>query len=402
MKILHTSDWHLGQELYCFDRTEEHLSFLSQIENIVKVEQPDALVVSGDIYHNSTPSNSVMRMFSDALLKIANVNPQMKIIITAGNHDSSSRLEITRNIWQRLNVEVIGGIEKVDGEVNFDRHIITIPNSEGKPCGIVVAMPHIFPQSFPLVREDSPRENRQQIFWETLNNRLNEINTEKLPVVMMAHMAISGSNTTGHDLTRGGMDFVDISSIPVDFDYLALGHIHCPQNVDNTRARYCGTPIAVSFDEDYEHSVSIVEVNSNCEPSIKTIPIVNPIPLKTIPSVADEANEVIKLIDAYNSNEKAYLRVNIKHSDDIPHNIKERLFDICKNKQLRFCTIKWENDLETKNSGEISDLSVEELQQMSPIEIAQRFYLKKNGCDMSDKLVEMLKQVINEVTNPES
>ena len=118
MKILHTSDWHLGQELYCFDRTEEHLSFLSQIENIVKVEQPDALVVSGDIYHNSTPSNSVMRMFSDALLKIANVNPQMKIIITAGNHDSSSRLEITRNIWQRLNVEVIGGIEKVDGEVH--------------------------------------------------------------------------------------------------------------------------------------------------------------------------------------------------------------------------------------------------------------------------------------------
>ena len=127
MKILHTSDWHLGQELYCFDRTEEHLSFLSQIENIVKEEQPDALVVSGDIYHNSTPSNSVMRMFSDALLKIANVNPQMKIIITAGNHDSSSRLEITRNIWQRLNVEVIGGIEKVDGDYLFAIVISDVP-----------------------------------------------------------------------------------------------------------------------------------------------------------------------------------------------------------------------------------------------------------------------------------
>lgn len=402
MKILHTSDWHLGQELYSFDRTEEHLSFLSQIENIVKVEQPDALVVSGDIYHNSTPSNSVMRMFSDALLKIANVNPQMKIIITAGNHDSSSRLEITRNIWQRLNVEVIGGIEKVDGEVNFDRHIITIPNSEGKPCGIVVAMPHIYPQSFPLISEDTSRDNRQQAFWKALNNRLNEINTDKLPVVMMAHMAISGSNTTGHDLIRGGMDFVDISSIPVDFDYLALGHIHCPQNVDNTRARYCGTPIAVTFDEDYEHSVSIVDVNANCEPSIRTIPIVNPIPLKTIPLVAAEANEVIKLIEAYDSNEKAYLRANIKYSDDVPHNIREQFFDICKNKQLRYCTIKWENDLETKNSGEISDLAVEELQHMSPIEIAQRYYLKKNKFDMSDEMVNMLKFVIDDVNNSQS
>ena len=402
MKILHTSDWHLGQELYGFDRTEEHLSFLSQIGNIVKVEQPDALVISGDIYHTSSPSNSVMKMFTDALLRIADKNPQMKLVVTAGNHDSCSRLEIAQNLWKRVNIDFIGGIEKVDGVVNFDRHIITINNSEGKPCGIVVAMPHIFPQSFPLVSEDTPRENRQQAFWEALNNRLNEVNTEKLPVVMMAHMAISGSNTTGHDLTRGGMDFVDISSIPVDFDYLALGHIHCPQNVDNTRARYCGTPIAVTFDEDYEHSVSIVEVNSNCEPSIKTIPIVNPIPLKTIPSVADEANEVIKLIEAYDCNEKAYLRVNIKRSEDIPHNIREQLFDICKNKQLKFCTIKWEYDQQIKNSEEISDLAVEELQHVSPIEIAQRFYLKKNGYDMSEELVDMLKQVVNEVTNPES
>jgi exonuclease SbcD len=263
-------------------------------------------------------------------------------------------------------------------------------------------MPHIFPQSFPLVSEDTPRDNRQQAFWEALNNRLNEINTDKLPVVMMAHMAISGSNTTGHDLIRGGMDFVDISSIPVDFDYLALGHIHCPQNVDNTRARYCGTPIAVTFDEDYEHSVSIVDVNANCEPSIRTIPIVNHIPLKTIPLVAAEANEVIKLIEAYDSNEKAYLRANIKYSDDVPHNIREQFFDICKNKQLRYCTIKWENDLETKNSGEISDLAVEELQQISPIEIAQRYYLKKNKLDMSDEMVNMLKFVIDDVNNSQS
>ena len=112
MKIIHTSDWHLGQEFYSYDRTEEHEAFLQQLENIVAIEQPDALVISGDIYHNATPSNSVMKLFNDHLDEIRKACPSMQIIIIAGNHDSASRLDIFASAWRHMNVHVIGRIEK--------------------------------------------------------------------------------------------------------------------------------------------------------------------------------------------------------------------------------------------------------------------------------------------------
>ena len=104
MKILHTSDWHLGQEFYSYDRTEEHTSFLNQLKQIVADENPDVMVVSGDIYHNATPSNTTMKLFTDHLIQIQDECPSMKIIVAAGNHDSSARLEMTRNLWKKFNI----------------------------------------------------------------------------------------------------------------------------------------------------------------------------------------------------------------------------------------------------------------------------------------------------------
>ena len=120
MKILHTSDWHLGHALYNYDRSEEQICFLNQLTGIVQEEQPDVMVVSGDIYHYSTPSAATQKMYTDGLLRIHQACPSMTIVVTAGNHDSSSKLEIDSNLWDHFRVKVIGHIERCGSAVNWE------------------------------------------------------------------------------------------------------------------------------------------------------------------------------------------------------------------------------------------------------------------------------------------
>ena len=149
MKIIHTSDWHLGHLLYEYDRTEEHRHFLSQLAGIVREEQPDALVVSGDVFHYSNPSAASQRLFTDALLAIHNACPRMQIVVTAGNHDSSSKLEVASNLWKYAGVSVIGQIERKDGKINLDRHIVEIKGSGGGLEGHVGGVPDVVSSPLP-------------------------------------------------------------------------------------------------------------------------------------------------------------------------------------------------------------------------------------------------------------
>lgn len=393
MKIIHTSDWHLGQEFYSYDRSEEHESFLRQLCDIIRAEQPDALVVSGDIYHNATPSNAVMRLFTDHLDAIRQACSDMQVVVIAGNHDSASRLEISSAVWKHLGVHIIGRLERdEDGNINFDRHIIPISRK-----GYIVAIPHIFPQNYPLLEEYTPREERQSHFLQAMNQRLNELNREGWPVVVAAHWAISGSDMTGHDLTRGNMDYTNIHDIAIGFDYLALGHIHCPQNIDNGRARYCGTPIPVSFDENYPHSVSVVTLSaSDGKPDIRTISIDNPWPLRTLPKEAVTFDEAMEVLSALPDDRKEYIRLHVKIEQTAPPNAMERAHAILKDKAARFCCFKWQRK-EKEGAGNAYTLDVEQIKQLSPIEVAELYFQDEYGEKMEGTLKEMLQEVIKKV-----
>lgn len=395
MKILHTSDWHLGQEFYSYNRIEEHEAFLLQLEEIVRKEQPDVLVVSGDIYHNATPSNAVMRMFTDGLDRICRACPSMQVVVTAGNHDSSSRLEVTRSLWNRFGVYIVGRIEKTDNQVNFDKHIIGINDASGKRCGYVVALPHVFAHAYPLV-EGAKAENRQEAFYAALAKRVREVNVENLPVVMMAHMAVTGSDITGHDDIRGGMEYVELDSLKVDFDYLALGHIHCPQLLGAGRARYCGSPVPVSFDERYEHSVTMVELQHKGEvPVLRYLPIKNPWPLRTIPSEAVPFEEALPLLQNFPADEQAYIRLQVKLEDVPPHNALERACMAMEGKKARFCCFKWEQRKQKAAAAKVF-ADVEQIKAQSPLQIAELYYHNRFGVPMEKELCEMLNQVIEE------
>lgn len=378
MKILHTSDWHLGHVLYGYDRTEEQQAMLNQIEEIIKDEQPDAMVLSGDVYHTSQPSAAVQTMFSDAIMAMHNACPTMTIVITAGNHDSGSRHEIFHSPWRGYNVFAIGNISKE----NLDSHIIEVP---GK--GWVVAVPYAYERNIP------------DGFFQQLLDKVAERNTDNLPVVMMAHTTIEGCNFTGHDnsseSTVGGIDSTPHDVLGTGYDYLALGHIHHAQFIHDTerRMRYCGTPLAVSFDEAYEHSVSMVEIGKHGDiPQVETIIIDNPHPLVNLPSQGSASwEEVKKLLEDFPSDNPAYIRLNVEVETYLPEGAQNEARTITTGKQCRVCHFNTKRAEREHTQTQV--LTVQELQEIKPIDLARR-YAEDMNVAFDEKMEEMFNEVL--------
>ena len=384
MKILHTSDWHLGHTIYNYDRTEEQTNMLNQIVEIVNNEKPDLFLLCGDVYHTAQPSASVQTMFVNALMNIHNANPEMTIVITAGNHDSGSRHEIFSAALETMKIYTIGNLTKE----NFDKHIIEIPNK-----GYVIAIPYTHERNIP-----------EGFFQQIIDYTIKQ-NTNNLPIIMSAHTTVKGCDFLGHDhaseYTVGGIDTFDIDQMGEGYDYLALGHIHHEQFVHSGRhnVRYSGSPIQISFDENYPHSISIIEIDKHGDiPNTKKIEINNINPLVTLPTKGfttwEEAKE---LLQNFPNDSRAYIRLNIEIEDFIPVDANATAINIAKTKQCKFCYINAKRKTQI-NSEEISTMTIEEFQNESPINIVKR-YTKDTNTIFNDEMIELLNAVIEEVSN---
>ena len=379
-KLIHTSDWHLGQNFYGYDRSEEQRDFLRQLAAIVAQEQPDALLVSGDIYHTAAPSSAAVSMYVEGMLDIHKACPDMAIVVIAGNHDSASRLESDSLLWRLAGVRVLGGIARdSQGLADLQRHIIPVTDK-----GIIAAVPYAHRNSFPKVSdEDIESGERQRAYFEALLNQVNAGNPDDLPVVLMAHLAVNNSDFTGHDRNMT-MECVEIDALGQGYDYAALGHIHRPQQVSN-HARYCGTPVPVSFDEQCEHSVSIVTIEAHgAMPQVTTTAIKNIRPLHTIPAKDPvDLETALALVEEQRNNVKnAYIRLNVAVEHYLPNGAQERAAKAVNAQQGRFCEIK-KTALNTA-TGPSRQMTVEEFNRKQPIEVANQYYLEKIGRAMTD------------------
>lgn len=383
MKILHTSDWHLGHTLYNYDRTEEQQVMLEQMVSIVEEQEPDVFLLCGDVYHTPQPSAAVQTMLSDGLVRIHEANPEMTIVMTAGNHDSGTKHEIFQTPWKALKVYAIGQLEKDD----LDEHIIEMP---GK--GYIVAIPYANERNIP------------EGFFQQLLDRVAEKNAEDLPVVMTAHTTVKGCDFTGHDhateFTVGGIDSLKLEDMGEGYDYLALGHIHHEQFVHSGKhnVRYCGTPLPVSFDENFSHSVSMIEIGKHGEtPKVEKIEIQNPHPLVTLPTDGLASWEDAKeLLGQFPDDIPAYIRLNVEIEDFLPVEANAEANSLTKDKQCRFCYINAKRKAASQSETKV--LTVQEFQEEEPIEIAKR-YAEYAGISFDEDMTEMFNEVMEMVAN---
>ena len=381
MKILHTSDWHLGHTLYNYDRTEEQQAMLLQMVSIVEEQKPDVFLLCGDVYHTPQPSAAVQTMLADGLVRIHEARPEMTIVMTAGNHDSGTKHEIFQTPWKALKVYAIGQLEKD----HLDEHIIEVA---GK--GYIVAVPYANERNIP------------EGFFQQLLDRVAERNTENLPVVMTAHTTVKGCDFRGHDhateYTVGGIDSLEVEDMGDGYDYLALGHIHHGQFVHSGKhnVRYSGTPLPVSFDEIFNHSVSIVEIGRHGEtPVVKEIEIQNPHPLVTLPTNGlatwDEAKE---LWGKFPDDIPAYIRLNVEIDDFLPVEANAEAASLTEGKLCRFCCINAKR--KAVGHEDVKVLTVQEFQEEKPIEIAKR-YAEYEGIGFDEEMQAMFNEVMDMV-----
>lgn len=385
MKIIHTSDWHLGQNLYGYDRTKEQSMALQQIEELVRRETPDALVVSGDIYDTPQPSSAVQTLFTGAVMRMHLASPGTEIVITAGNHDSGAKHEISRVLWETQHVHMIGTINKED----TGAQVVELP---GK--GYIIAVPYSSERHIP------------EGFWQGLLDEVTSRNEARLPVVLSAHLTVSGCDFQGHDNAKdfsvGGIDAVELEDLGTGYDYVALGHIHRPQTLEGSdgRVRYSGTPVPVSFDENYAHSVSVVEIASHGEtPVIREVPIDNPYPLVTLPSDRFAPwDEVKQLLLDYPKDNPSYVRLNVEVADALPPDAVAEARKILSEGEGRYCLVNARR--KKQEAAEKTALSVTEFRSMEPLAVA-RLYAEESGRAFDEDLEALFIEVVNEVKENE-
>lgn len=332
MKIIHTADWHIGHELYGYDREEEFDFFFTQLADLMAEEQPDALLVSGDVYDSYMPSNAAVRQLNTALLSLHEASPETEIILTAGNHDSGLRLEAAAPPWLSHKIHLIGTIDPT-----LERNRIEI---EGK--GVVMAIPFCYPANFPHQESDKVEE-RQKSFFQRVSERLSR---ESLPTVLMAHLYLSGVQLNGTRQPRdivGGSEAMALSDVGIGYDYLALGHIHRRQRVGD-RAYYSGSPLPISFDEPAEHGVLVVELDRGKTPRVDFRALATARPLLTMPEKAVTYSEAIEILRAMDADEQAYIRLHVLGEPDkpLPFDYLEQATKALEGKSARYCTIKME------------------------------------------------------------
>lgn len=391
-RFIHTSDWHLGQNFYGYDRSDEQRDFLQQLAAIVAEQQPDALLVSGDVYHTPSPSSSTVSLYVKSMLAIHDACPTMSIIVIAGNHDSAARLESDSLLWQLAGVRVIGGIARNDdGTADLDRHLVPVGER-----GLVAAVPFSYPASFPQVPGNSvERDLRQATYFQALLDRAASKYPSDIPVVLMAHLAVLGIDVTGHD-SAVLMDAVPLANLGTGYDYAALGHIHHPQQ-PSPQARYCGTPLAVSFDEQCQHAVSLIEIDAHGSvPVIRSLPIKNIKPLHTIPAKEPaDFDTVMEHLQRLNGNENAYIRLNVLVDGQLPHDAQTRAAEVLEQKNCRYCCIKRNVTATVRQRG--TQMHLEELSAKLPIDVANQFFTDTTGHAMSELQQEMFNEAYRQV-----
>ena len=269
MKILATSDWHLGNLFHGNDRLPEHKHFLKWLLGQIAEQKPDALLIAGDIFDNGNPSAAAQTVYYEFLADATQLCPNMQVIITAGNHDSASRLEAPRPLLTRYHVEIRGNVRKIWQQSNwlysFDDLIIPVTNEQGEEV-IILAVP--------FLRSDVVQNAS---YSQGVNDFLRELTAEarkKHPgrkCIMMAHMYAKGSDIAKKDASEkiviGGQEEVDLEGWNDHPDYMTCGHIHKRQHIWNTDwARYTGSILPMSFAEkDYTHGIDLITIGCDEE-----------------------------------------------------------------------------------------------------------------------------------------
>ncbi|WP_425879582.1 exonuclease SbcCD subunit D [Acinetobacter sp. TWP2-2-3] len=269
--FLHTSDWHLGQFFHNHDREFEHAQFLTWLLEQIKVKQPHALLIAGDIFDVINPASSAQRQLYQFLADAHDLAPHMQTLMIAGNHDSGYRIEQVEPLLAKFNAKAVGIVGRTaENTLNLDRLLIPIYDQDKNIIAWCLTLPYL--RSAEITGLNEHTSNNQNAISYLHQQLIAEAKARKQPhqaLILMSHAHMQGGETSDSErpIIVGNEEALSTALFDDVIDYVALGHLHKPQKVGQPHIRYSGSPIPLSFSEiHYQHQVVEVRIDPEQNP----------------------------------------------------------------------------------------------------------------------------------------
>ena len=279
MRILHTSDWHLGRKLYGQERRGEFQSFLDWLTELLKAERVDSLIVAGDVFDSSTPPVWAQELYYRFLAGLRGT-PCRSAVIVAGNHDSAALLDAPKGLLNCLDIHVVG-----TPAVHPAEEVFELPGSEGKAGALCCAVPFLRLRDLctpasgetPDITSARALEGFRARYRQAAEEAEARRGGRDLPIVATGHCFAAGGlkrDDGVRDLSVGSIEAVPLSAFPETVDYLALGHLHLPQTCSGAKSRrYSGSPICMGFGEAGQQKQVLIVDFEGRRPSVRIQPV---------------------------------------------------------------------------------------------------------------------------------
>ena len=402
MRLLHTSDWHLGHTLHDFSREDEHQAFLQWLLSTVGERAVDVLLVAGDLFDTSNPSAAAQRLLYEFLAQLHQRYPSLQTILLGGNHDSADRLDAPDSLLRVLGVQVVGGLRPQQG---WGRCLVPLRGVSGEVEGWCVAVPYLRPADLP-VGELSQAAGISRRYHEVFEE-LDRVKSPGQVVVATGHLYMAGgeiSELSERRIQVGNQQVVSADIFPPSVDYVALGHLHKAQRVGGKEhVRYCGSPIPLALDEaSYTHQVCLVDLIPGQPTRVEVIPVPRWVDIIRVPARGSAPlEEVVRqlrvLPPASEGEENArrpWLSVKVELTGPEP-GLRPRLEEALKGKNARLVRIQVENPSQVL-PGEEPPLT--ELRTLVPEEVFVKKYARQyKGNPPGEELLTLFRQVLEEV-----
>lgn len=374
MKLIHLSDIHLGKRVNEFSMLEDQAHILKKILAVVDEEKPDGVLIAGDVYDKSVPSTEAVQLFDDFLVRLA--ERKLPVFIISGNHDSPERLSFANRLIDAVGIHlapVYNGVVEP----------ITLSDEYG-PVNVYM-LPFIKPAH---VRGFFP-DTEINGYSDAVAAAIGRMNIDKTQRnVLITHQFVTGAQRSdSEELSVGGTDNIG-AEVFCDFDYVALGHIHGPQNMDSGRIRYCGSPLKYSFSEAAQQkSVTVAELKEKGTLEIHTVPL---IPRRDMVELKGSYQQ-LTLREFYENTtyQEDYTHITLTDEEDIPD-------AVAKLRAVYHNLMKLDYDnTRTRHSAAIS--GAENVETRSPIDLFAEFYELQNGLPMSAEQTELVASLIEKI-----
>lgn len=377
MKLIHLSDLHIGKRVNEFSMAEDQKYILNQILEIIDREQPDCVVIAGDVYDKSIPSAEAVQILDDFLTRLA--GRKIPAAMISGNHDSPERLSFGAQLMKESGIYVS---PVYDGQVQS----IGFADEYGEVR--VYLLPFLKPATVRHVYEEETVESYQDAV-ETAISHL-PFNTSCRNVLVAHQFAAGASRCESEEMSVGGIDQVDVSVFD-DFDYVALGHIHSPQSAGRPAVRYCGTPLKYSFSEaGQQKSVSVVELFEKGRVEIREVPLT---PLRDMRKIRGTYLELTARSFYQGTNTEDYIQAILTDEEDIPDGM-QKLRIIYPN----LMRLEYDNR-RTRENRQIQQAA--DAEEKSEAELFSKLYELQNNQPLDEEQKQFLEAVIRQVKGEE-